>query len=430
MSKEIEIIGLSSKIGCGKNYVGEKILYPMLLPKNTAFIAFADHFKVDSVVKANLKYEDVFHKKTESSRMELQKIGNDTRERFSKDIWVNILKTWIRVYQERGINRFFVMDVRYKNEADAILGLGGKLIRLEAPKRNKIKLLQETEGNEQKALELSKHISETDMDDYDKSKYSLILDNDFNDNLFNIVRDYVRTLEVKNELLVFTDLDDTISTCSVHYLNCINKLLDVLSIYKNDYLTNVEFEIFFKKAYDEIEGNYHIKNFTHDRFPNSLVNITKEMFKYMILDKNSEDSLINKAREIGYGVFNVTPKPIGKAVEVLKKISEKHKIVIVTQGDRLEQMKKIVSLGINDYVEEVFTTHNKSVDIYTTLMDKYPSEKYIMVGDNKFKDIINAIEGNVNHVFWVGGDADEAEKISENITCIDKFEDLEKIILN
>ena len=48
------------------NYVAENILLPMLPEKNTVVLSFADHFKVDTINKDGLKYEEVFHDKTEN----------------------------------------------------------------------------------------------------------------------------------------------------------------------------------------------------------------------------------------------------------------------------------------------------------------------------------------------------------------------------
>ena len=85
--------------------------------KNTLVISFADHFKVDSINKNNLSFDKVFNNKDDQTRKQLQLIGTENgRNKYGENIWINIIDTWMKIYNQRGIERFVITDLRFKNE--------------------------------------------------------------------------------------------------------------------------------------------------------------------------------------------------------------------------------------------------------------------------------------------------------------------------
>ena len=196
-SKKIEIYGVSGKLGSGKNYVAEKILLPFLnrtvsSEKNSLSLALADHFKVDVCVKQNIDYERIFIKKDEESRKILQLKGTEEgRLKYGEDIWINILKTWIRLHSERGVERFVVTDLRFPNEVEFIKKMGGKVIRIHAPKRNHDAVVKEAKGDPEKISSIKNHSSETALDNY--TGFDYILYNDYG-NEKNVEKDLEKFL--------------------------------------------------------------------------------------------------------------------------------------------------------------------------------------------------------------------------------------------
>jgi len=168
------LIGLSGKMGVGKDYIAHNILMPYLEKKNikTLMIAFADQIKVNTSVKHNINLFDMYDTKNENIRRLLQKEGTENgRDKYGDNIWINYVDKWTDIYSKRGIQAFIIMDVRFKNEAEYIKSKNGLLIRIEAPLRNKERIT-----NEKNSLEIQKHISEIDLDDY---KFDNIINNDY-----------------------------------------------------------------------------------------------------------------------------------------------------------------------------------------------------------------------------------------------------------
>ena len=170
----MEIYAFAGNLKTGKNYVAENIFIPLLPKKNTLVMAFADHFKVEAITKRNLNYENVFGVKDEKTRIELQKMGTENgRDKFGQDIWIKTLDTWIKIYHERGVERFIITDLRFKNEYDYLKEKNAKIIKIDAPNRQKENLKDENK-------EILNHRSETELNDI---QFEYIINNDYNENI-------------------------------------------------------------------------------------------------------------------------------------------------------------------------------------------------------------------------------------------------------
>lgn len=146
----IQVIGMSGRAKSGKNYLARHALLPMgFFP-----LALANHFKVDAVVRDGAPLDEVFFTdKSDEVRDMLQRRGTEEgRHVLGEDIWIRTTEAWIAAAVAAGWHRFVITDLRFKNEADWVNTLGGRVVRvtgrggLEGP--------------------LAFHPSETDLDDY------------------------------------------------------------------------------------------------------------------------------------------------------------------------------------------------------------------------------------------------------------------------
>ncbi len=172
------IIAPSGKIGSGKNFIAETIIFHKLREKNlnVAMIAFADYLKILCYTKDKIPYEKLFHDKDLNSRRTLQLRGEDER-RDNPNIFVDFVDCQTRIMSERGIDVTIVLDARYKNEAKFLKNKGAKIIRFNSPNRTYDKMVKECNGDEEKIKLVSSHTSEIDLDDYQHFDY--VVNNDY-----------------------------------------------------------------------------------------------------------------------------------------------------------------------------------------------------------------------------------------------------------
>jgi hypothetical protein len=181
------IIGISGKMGTGKNYIAEKVI-PKHLPHDVVpiYLAFADQIKVELYsgdTTATLTYDNLFNHKTAESRQLLQEYGTEVGRKQKKTKWVDALDMWITIFSARWNHPimtpvFIITDVRFPNELEYIKQKGGVIIRVEAPERNHARLLTESGGDADAFATISTHRSETALDNCDPALFDEIIQND------------------------------------------------------------------------------------------------------------------------------------------------------------------------------------------------------------------------------------------------------------
>ena len=145
------IIGISGKMGTGKDYIAENYIMPYIenkLKEKCLILSFADMLKINLMVRHDIKLNELYGgRKTQEIRKLLQIEGTEKgRNIYGEDIWVRYLEAWYELHKSRGIKYIIIPDVRFKNEYDFIKKNNGIVFRINAPNRNEKRLREE--GNE------------------------------------------------------------------------------------------------------------------------------------------------------------------------------------------------------------------------------------------------------------------------------------------
>lgn len=187
------LIGITGKMGTGKDYILSNYILPYLKSKNlrSLQLSFADQIKVNAMVNNNISFEDVYINKTQESRRMLQLQGTEQgRNILGENIWIKYLDAWIKVHKNRGVQVFLNADTRFQNELYYIKENNGFLIKIIAPKRNEKRLQLESKGNDS----IRNHTSECDLDYISNSMYNLVIYNDPENNLDSSV--FIKELDL------------------------------------------------------------------------------------------------------------------------------------------------------------------------------------------------------------------------------------------
>lgn len=165
--EKLEVIGLSGKIGCGKDHIARHYFSPM----GYYNWSLAWHFKVWLAGKGEATHDEIFVTKPPRVRNLLQQEGTERgRLVYGQNVWVDTMFEWMNVINESwGINKFVVPDVRFKNEVLGIQSRDGRVFRIVAPNRD---------SNSGASVEARYHISETDLDDFPIENFNGLIFND------------------------------------------------------------------------------------------------------------------------------------------------------------------------------------------------------------------------------------------------------------
>jgi hypothetical protein len=195
------IVGITGKLGSGKDYITNNIVIPAITSLHHKYrylqCAFADQLKINVMTKNYIDYKTIYEQKTPESRIFLQQEGTENGRRLNENIWVNYLDNWMTVHNHRGIDLFVISDVRFKNEHRYIKTQGGIILKVLAPTRNQQRLTTESKNCDYTYKCISTHSSECDLDDLDDSQYSMVIRNDPTDdfNIYKLRKDFRHVLE-------------------------------------------------------------------------------------------------------------------------------------------------------------------------------------------------------------------------------------------
>lgn len=174
------VLGMSGKMGVGKNYVSDKYLVPMMMKRMMEergvsvipiYLSFALFLK-SSVLATDTTnewtYDNLFCQKTKASRTKLQTHGLAMRTN-REDVFIRYVHTFMTYQLQQlaelpeSIRRstlvmFIVQDVRFQNELNYVQSIPHSVVvRVHAPARNQARIHQEQSN--------ATHVSETQLDD-------------------------------------------------------------------------------------------------------------------------------------------------------------------------------------------------------------------------------------------------------------------------
>jgi FMN phosphatase YigB (HAD superfamily) len=405
----MEIWGFSGKLSTGKNYVSERMFLPMLDEKKTIMLAFANHFKIDAIVKQNLDRNKVFGKKDDHTRRVLQIMGTEEgRNKYGENIWINLAEEWRAYYENLGYQRAIIFDVRFPNEVEYVQKKGGKVIRIDSPERHLAGAKKEAEANGVDVHLIMGHASEVSLDGYEG--FDLIVKNDPEDKSLIQIRNYIREYQEQNkpENVFFVDVDDTIGHCHIYYEETIDKVEALLGTFTKN--TEEEKHETFRGFIKQMRHRHDTSIYQRSRFPEDLRWAIEQTINKIAIAKDEDAQIIldlikaqlgAQAEALGYGVFDYDYEPLPGALNAIAELRKLGKVVLFTLGDRLEQVKKIAGLGLSDL--DFVVTHSKCAMTFHGLLRKFPAKNHYMIGDNLGLDILAGIEAGIpaGNTYWI-----------------------------
>lgn len=166
----LEVIAISGKKGTGKDWYAAKLRD--WDPAFTVIVAFADPIKCRLYGQG---HEDVLlAEKPIDTRHHLIETGKQEKKAYGEYFYARQLLALIRLYSSRGTRRVIISDLRFQVELFILEAhrdngeFSLKLIRMEAPERNRLRIEREAKGDSERGALLAADISEVDLDELSK----------------------------------------------------------------------------------------------------------------------------------------------------------------------------------------------------------------------------------------------------------------------
>ncbi len=149
-----------------------------------------------------------------------------------------------------------------------------------------------------------------------------------------------------------------------------------------------------------------------------------------ILGRKSLDTFSYETKNI-MAFFPLPPKKLYPGKCFFNSLVKKYRLYLYTKGNSLEQDKKIDSLRIRHYFEDIYLVNKKSVENLDRAISKWQldKKKCVYVGDSVVNDIVPALALGLKTICFKHDNVWEAEN-NNNIQpdqTIKKLLELEKI---
>jgi len=226
-------------------------------------------------------------------------------------------------------------------------------------------------------------------------------------------------------LIIGFDADDTLWINEQYYHETEKKVKMLLSPwYRGD---DIEEEMFRTEMSNLDLFGYGAKGFILSLIETSL-RITENKVSAEVIGKilGLGKELINRPVVLREGVREALSSLAGAG----------HRLILVTKGDLLDQMRKLEKSGLREFFDHVEIMSGKKEENYTDLvkrLDVNPSE-CIMVGDSLKSDILPVLNLGGWAVYIPGGSTWEHEKIDDEIVnerffTVEKLEDVVPVVM-
>lgn len=188
-------------------------------------------------------------------------------------------------------------------------------------------------------------------------------------------------IDYSNIKVIGFDADDTLWVNETYFRDAEMEFAKLLAPYET--ANKIDQELFKKEIENLPIYGYGVKGFML-----SMVEAALELSNNTIGSK-----AVEKIISIGKEMLNKPVELLDGVEEVLKELSNKYRLIVVTKGDLLDQERKLNKSGLMDYFHHIEVVSDKQEANYSKLLnhlDIKPSE-FLMVGNSLKSDILPLI---------------------------------------
>ena len=228
-------------------------------------------------------------------------------------------------------------------------------------------------------------------------------------------------IDLKNITVIGFDADDTLWVNETYFREAEEKLLDAYET-KN----TIDQELFKMEIKNLELYGYGIKGFVL-----SMIESALELSN----NKVSHETL-NKILDIGKEMISHPVELLDGVEEVLKELSKKYRLIVLTKGDLLDQERKLKRSNLLHYFHHVEVLSDKKEQNYQNLLDhlEIKVDEFLMVGNSLKSDVLPLINIGAKaihvpfHTTWQHEEANENQTNGKEYKTIPQLKELLKFL--
>jgi putative hydrolase of the HAD superfamily len=182
------------------------------------------------------------------------------------------------------------------------------------------------------------------------------------------------------------DADDTLWENNIYYEQAIHGFIEFLN---HSRLTHGE----VRAVIDEFE---RLMGYGSANFTNSLVETYRRL-----AEKDYREEDIWHVRQFGQQLLSHPLQFLDDVEETLEYLSTRHDLILLTKGDRDEQLLKVERSGVERFFREVVVVPEKNVATYQQIPSQLQLDPKVtwMIGNSPRSDINPALAAGLHAVF-------------------------------
>ncbi|AWX45683.1 hypothetical protein HME9304_02710 [Flagellimonas maritima] len=185
-------------------------------------------------------------------------------------------------------------------------------------------------------------------------------------------------IDFKNIKVIGFDADDTLWVNETYFRETEERFAELLEGYETK--NKIDQELFkMEMANLELYG-YGIKGFML-----SMIESALDLSNYKVPQET-----ISKILELGKKMISHPVELLDGVEEVLGKLENKYRLIVLTKGDLLDQERKLEKSGISKYFHHVEVLSDKKENNYSNLLEhlEIDVDEFLMIGNSLKSDVL------------------------------------------
>jgi putative hydrolase of the HAD superfamily len=231
-------------------------------------------------------------------------------------------------------------------------------------------------------------------------------------------------IDYNNIKVIGFDADDTLWVNETYFRDAEEEFAGLLEGYETK--NKIDQELFKMEIKNLELYGYGVKGFML-----SMVEAALELSN----NKVSNETM-SKILDIGKHMISRPVELLDDVEEVLKELSKKYRLIVLTKGDLLDQERKVELSNLSDYFHHVEVLSDKKENNYKNLLEHLEIDvnEFLMIGNSLRSDVLPLINLGAKaihvpfHTTWEHETVNENDTKDKNYHTIGRLKELLKLV--